>query len=116
VTGKTASTYQLGSADFDKVISVKVTYKKSNYTTVVKTATYAAGTANFSVGTVTPGTMTGPQLVDADNMTYLTANLGTYENRIDGSSLSTDPGDTPVNPAIACFVMGCRFRCDESEL
>ncbi|CAN5415776.1 hypothetical protein BH09ACT4_BH09ACT4_11120 [soil metagenome] len=96
VSGRTGTTYQLGSADFEKVISVKVTYKKSAYDNYVRTAVYAPGTANFSVGTVTAATLTGGPAVDGPANNELTANLGTYESRVDHTNLVTVLGTNPT--------------------
>jgi hypothetical protein len=50
VTGKTASSYVLTSADWGKEVTVKVTYKRSGFTTVVRWGESATGSYDWWVG------------------------------------------------------------------
>lgn len=100
VSGKTKSTYTLTSADFGKDISLTVTYKRTNFASLTRTAAVPASSVanvgNYSVEQTGGGTLTGSPIYTAGGTNVLTATIPTYRSALDFTSLTT----TGTNPKI----------------
>ncbi|SFU10347.1 hypothetical protein SAMN04487915_1111, partial [Arthrobacter sp. ov118] len=74
ITGATAATYRLNSADAGRTLSVRVTGTKTGYTTATKSST---ATAAVTAGTLAPAPV--PTISGTTRVGYtLTANPGTW--------------------------------------
>lgn len=91
ISGATSKSYTLKAADAGKQISVKVTGKKSGYTTASKTSAKTAKVAKATLKTATPtisGTVKYGKTLTAKTGTWTSGTKFTYQWLRDGKAIS----------------------------